>query len=141
MVNVQTLKVVGILSLILIAVSIYSQLYPGIPVETFQSGGDALEINSVESEMENGQKLFVLFYAPWCGHCKRVMPVWQDLAGKYSNAPNVKVRQLNCDEHGQEAEKHEIQGFPTIILFKDGQKYVFEGERTAEGLEQFVNMH
>ena len=81
----------------------------------------------------------VLYHLPSCGHCTRMMPEWDTLQDKYARVPSVNVSKVDCSMNPDEAEKNGIGGFPTIILFKDGQKKVYEGERTAAGLEAFIS--
>lgn len=78
----------------------------------------------------------VLFYAPWCPHCKTVMGDWAKL--KQSAPSGVKIAKVNCDEKPEMAEKHGVKGFPTIILFKGGKKVYFEGPRNLENFLEFI---
>ena len=78
----------------------------------------------------------VLFYAPWCPHCKTVMGDWAKL--KQSAPSGMKIAKVNCDEKPEMAEKHDIKGFPTIILFKNGKKVYFEGARNLENFLEFI---
>jgi protein disulfide-isomerase-like protein len=88
-------------------------------------------------DFENmGKATMVLFYAPWCPHCKSVMGDWAKLKDK---APkHIKIAKVNCDEKPHLASKHQVKGFPTIILFKDGQKHTFEGPRNLDNFLAFL---
>jgi len=59
-------------------------------------------------------------WAPWCGPCKMVAPVLEQLAQKYSG--KVKITKLNVDENPHTASRYTIQSIPTMLLFKNGQK-------------------
>ena len=59
------------------------------------------------------------FWAPWCGPCKMMAPIAQELADEYED--KAKVCKLNTDEARDSAMEFGIQAIPTIILFKDGQ--------------------
>ena len=88
---------------------------------------------------DNSGKTIVLFYAPWCPHCKDVMPAWDQVAKNHQN-DNVTVKKVNCESNPKAAEENEVQAFPTIILFKNNKKVAtFDDERTAENIENFIN--
>jgi len=86
-----------------------------------------------------GQCEIVLFYAPWCPHCKDMMPEWEKLAQKHSGSSVLKVRKVDSDASPDEAKEHKVDGYPTIILFKNGKKIVYQsGQRDAKSLEEFA---
>jgi thioredoxin 2 len=59
-------------------------------------------------------------WAPWCGPCKSVAPILDELAVEY--AGRVKIAKLNVDENPETASKYAIRSIPTMMLFKNGQK-------------------
>lgn len=86
------------------------------------------------------QKTIVLYYAPWCGHCKRLMPEWKQLEKIYENHPDVEVKKVNCDDEPDKAKAEGVRGFPTIILYnKNGDKTVYRDKRTAASIKDFVD--
>ena len=92
---------------------------------------------NMNENFENSDKPnMVLFYAPWCPHCKSMMGDWEKLRNRVGN--KVEVVKVNCDEQPEMAEKHDVKGFPTIILFKDGRKIHFEGSRNLENFMKFI---
>jgi protein disulfide-isomerase-like protein len=62
----------------------------------------------------------VLFYAPWCGHCKAIFPEWKKMAEAVH--PSIKVAQVNADEHKELGGQYNVQGFPTIKVFLADKK-------------------
>jgi thioredoxin 1 len=73
-----------------------------------------------EEELKNaGKPVIVDFWAPWCGPCRTVGPIIEELAGDHADA--VVVGKVNVDENQATAGKFGIMSIPTIILFKDGQ--------------------
>jgi thioredoxin 1 len=60
------------------------------------------------------------FWAPWCGPCRMVAPVVEEIASQYEG--QVKVVKVNTDENPQVASQYGIRSIPTLMIFKDGQK-------------------
>jgi len=86
------------------------------------------------------KQVFVEFFAPWCGHCKSLKPVWEKLAGVFKNDEHVVIAAVDADAHKDIAGRFEVSGFPTLKWFgdnKSGDKY--EGGRGLEELVAFVN--
>ena len=63
--------------------------------------------------------LLVDFWAPWCGPCKAIAPVLDDLAEELSG--KAQICKLNIDDHSSIAENFSIKAIPTILIFKDGE--------------------
>ena len=66
----------------------------------------------------NGSVL-VDFWAPWCGPCKAIAPILEELASELSDT--VKIGKVNVDNNSELASKYEVRAIPTIKIFKDGQ--------------------
>ena len=74
--------------------------------------------SNFKDETQEGLVL-VDFWAPWCGPCRMVGPVIEEIAGDYQG--QVKVGKLNVDDHQQTAMSFRVMSIPTVILFKDGE--------------------
>ncbi len=72
-----------------------------------------------ESTINGNDVVVVDFWAPWCGPCRMVGPVIEELSRDY--AAKVKVGKLNVDDNPQTAMKFRVMSIPTVMLFKDGQ--------------------
>ncbi len=82
----------------------------------------ALEVNAgqFDAEVTNASTpVLVDFWAPWCGPCKMIAPVLDQIAAEF--AGKVKVVKVNVDNERALAGKFGIQGIPTLLLFKGGQ--------------------
>merc|ERR1719167_1285674 len=82
--------------------------------------------------------VLVEFYAPWCGHCKQLAPIYDELAKKFEDDASIVVAKIDATQN--ELEHTKIQSFPTIKLYKKGDNKVvdYDGERTLEGLTAFL---
>lgn len=80
----------------------------------------AITDSTFESEViESSTPVLVDFWAQWCGPCKAITPILEDLAAKYEG--KVKVVKLDVDSNPGTPPKFGVRGIPTLILFKDGQ--------------------
>jgi len=88
-------------------------------------------------QFESGKGTVVLFYLPTCPPCQRLLPTWNKFEKK--NVPGVIKKKVDSIKHPDKAEKNNVTSFPTIILFKNGKKYEYSGDRTVKSLEKFVS--
>ena len=88
-------------------------------------------------KMEGDGGVLRFFYADWCPHCKDAKPHWNALKKKYNG--NVTLKSVDCTKDTDEAQKFDVEGFPTFILTRNGKNIEYEGERTTSGLLDFLN--
>ena len=83
---------------------------------------NALEVNdsNFEAEVKNSDiPVLVDFWAPWCGPCRKISPIIDDLATEYEG--KVKVVKVNTDENLKITQEFSISGIPSILIFKKGE--------------------
>lgn len=91
----------------------------------------------------NDLDVLVKFYSPYCGHCKKLAPTYEQLAIKYA-AQKDKIRIAEFDMSMNDFTLFDINGYPTIILFKADDKtkpLIYEGDRSLEDLVKFVETY
>lgn len=104
-----------------------------------------ISIEGYENGKEKGYEIgteptCALFYAPWCGYCKDLMPIYDEVV---KNHPNKNIIKINCDENKDLAKKHDITSYPTIKYLGKGIKdttdsIIYTGERTVKGISDWI---
>ena len=77
------------------------------------------DTNFKEEALEMDKPVLVDFYADWCGPCKMMAPVIDELAGEYEGM--IKVGKLNVDDNPDTARQYRVMSIPTLIIFKNGE--------------------
>lgn len=100
-----------------------------------------LEVNdhTFQSDVSSGTVL-VDFWAPWCGPCKMIAPILEEIDKELGN--EIKIAKLNVDENPEATGKFGVMSIPTLLLFKDGQvveKIV--GFQPKEQLQNNIKRH
>ncbi|KAL2623345.1 hypothetical protein R1flu_003550 [Riccia fluitans] len=110
-------------------------------VGSFAEDVVVLTPDNFDLEVGHSNGALVEFYAPWCGHCKKLAPEYEKLGSMFKKTKNVLIGKVDCDDHKPLCSKFGVQGFPTIKWFPAGSQEPkdYSGGRTVEALSEFVN--
>lgn len=88
-----------------------------------------------------GKTAFVKFFAPWCGHCKKMKPAWDKLMEKYADSDSVVIADVDCIGDGKPlCDKVGVKGFPTIKFGDPSDLDDYKGQRDFESLDTFSSL-
>ena len=90
--------------------------------------------------LKSTEPVLVDFWATWCGPCRQMTPIIDQLADEYQG--KAKIGKLNVDENGQTAMRYQVRGIPTMLLFKGGQLVATKVGATGKGdLQKMIDEH
>jgi thiol-disulfide isomerase/thioredoxin len=94
-----------------------------------------------QSSSQNDNKVsIVMYYAPWCGISVQFMPEWKKLVQK-AKQYGVNTQMINCEENESNVklcQDKQIEGYPTILVTKNGKKVEYEGTRDADKILSYA---
>lgn len=103
---------------------------------------DLIPNNFDDIVLRSGKPALVEFFAPWCGHCKKLAPIYEELATNFEFAKDkVSIAKVDADAEKDLGRKFGVQGFPTLKWF-DGKSDTptdYQGGRDLESLSSFIS--
>lgn len=121
--------------------SIFALLFSSVSSHDFPTDGTVLELHdsNFDSAISAFDFILVDFYAPWCGHCKRLAPELDAAAPVLASLKEpIVIAKVNADKFTRLAVKYDIDGFPTLKLFIHGVPMDYYGPRKADLLVRFL---
>ena len=92
----------------------------------------------LQRQTRTGGATFVKFFAPWCGHCKRMAPTWEQLSAHFQDRPDVTIAKVDCTQAQDLCKGLGVEGLPTLKLFVKGQRLDYTGKKDLTSLRGFV---
>jgi len=106
-------------------------------VNSYRHAARVIELSDRFMEVRHEGVWLVKFYAPWCGHCKKLEPIFNHVAQALHDSP-IRVAKVDCTRFTTVAQEYKIQGYPTILLIKGEEVHMYRGDRTAEEIVQYA---
>lgn len=102
---------------------------------------DLIPDNFDKVVLKSGKPALVEFFAPWCGHCKNLAPIFEELGAKFAGDDKVSIAKVDADEHKDLGRRFGVQGFPTLKWFggKSDKPEDYNGGRDLDSLTSFIS--
>lgn len=138
--------VVSLLIILIVVLAVFRSVAPvlNLGFEVSAHIGDlrgSFEIEAFDNSNDSSP-VFAMYYANWCGHCKKAKPEFQKAMNDYNGS--IKMMMVDCEDpqNKELAQSQQIKGFPTIRLYKSGlssEYQEYSGERTYSNFIQYLN--
>ncbi|GMH37004.1 hypothetical protein BSKO_04877 [Bryopsis sp. KO-2023] len=105
-------------------------------------GANVVHLTSTDFDEQtgDGSLWFIKFYAPWCGHCKRLAGTWKDLGDEFKDKPDVNIAHVDCTTDKEVCSKAQVKGYPTLKLFFGGEEQrAYKGQREIGAFKKFLD--
>ncbi|KAM3860511.1 protein disulfide-isomerase A4 [Diretmus argenteus] len=90
--------------------------------------------------VNNADIILVEFYAPWCGHCKKLAPEYEKAAKELSQrSPPIPLAKVDATVEAEVTKRFEVNGFPTLKIFRKGKAFEYNGPREQHGIVEFMS--
>ncbi|XP_029314163.1 protein disulfide-isomerase A4 [Cottoperca gobio] len=95
--------------------------------------------DNFDETVNNADIILVEFYAPWCGHCKNLAPVYEKAAKELSQrSPPIPLAKVDATIESEIATRFEVTGYPTIKIFRKGKMFDYNGPREQHGIVDYM---
>lgn len=105
-------------------------------------GNEGFTDDELSDKVKDGKQL-VMFYADWCGYCKKIKPMWDETASERTTMGKSDMIKINVGDKTPEQnklmKKYNINGFPTIVMFEDGKVNGVMSGRTKDDFLSFLD--
>ncbi|RLN54265.1 hypothetical protein BBJ29_003679 [Phytophthora kernoviae] len=92
-----------------------------------------------EQVLNSKEPWMIKFYAPWCGHCKRLAPTWNKLSRALKESGSTtRVAKVDCTVHRRICSRFGVNGYPSLFYINDGNVYKYKGGRSLPAFQDFV---
>jgi len=107
----------------------------------FAASASAIELTAENYEAETaGKSVFLKFFAPWCGHCKKIKPDWDKLIDDFAGSATQLVADVDCTTEGKAVcDANGVKGFPTLKYGDPSDLQDYQGGRTYDDLKKFAD--
>ncbi|RYP43434.1 hypothetical protein DL768_009922 [Monosporascus sp. mg162] len=101
---------------------------------------DLIPSNFDQVVLKSGKPTLVEFFAPWCGHCKKLAPVYEELGQAFAGSNDVQIAKVDADAEKELGKRFGVQGFPTLKWFdgKSDKPTDYNGGRDLDSLTSFI---
>ncbi|CAK88849.1 unnamed protein product (macronuclear) [Paramecium tetraurelia] len=101
-----------------------------------------LDADNFDAALMRFEVLLVDFYAPWCPHCQNLMPEFEKAATQFKEQQSIiTLGKVDCTHESVLCDEFKVRGYPTLRIFYHDRIYHYHGDRNAEGIIDFMEMH
>jgi len=106
----------------------------------FERDGGVLVLtdDNIDEAIKAYEFVLIEFYAPWCGHCKKLTPEYEKAAQTLAGSENIALAKVDATEEKQSGSRFGVRGYPTLKWFQNGKESEYNGGRTASEIVQWI---